>query len=220
MYGTSSVTHIEINGCNGRWNLFKVIGSCKSLQSLKYHHWGCLDYKPTELYGALLPIRETFDTIWLDVKGGDSRHDDDHQCDDALPSFRDFAVLKTLHLRLGDLPVLKERESDMSLAQAFPPSIETLQIAETGNVGDLQVFAQKLQDHVGNGLEFTPALTQIGFNPLSNSAEVSALVESITTVCAKADVKFRVCGIPGGQTDWGTARVAPRPSRPAKIDRF
>jgi hypothetical protein len=100
----------------------------------------------------------------------------------------------------------------MSLAQALPPSIETLQIADTGNVGDLQVFAQKFQDNVGNGLESTPALTHIDFKPLSNSAEVSALVESMTTICAKADMKFRVCGIPGGRTDWGAAGLAPRPS--------
>lgn len=220
IYGTSSVTHIEINGCNGKWNLFKVIGSCKSLQSFKYNHRGCLDYKPMELYSALLPMRETLDTIWLDIKGRYNRHNDDHQCDDALPSFQDFTVLKTLHLRLGNLPIFKERESDMSLAQAFPPSIETLQIADTGDVGDLQIFAQKLQDHVSNGLESTPALTQIDFKPLSNSAEVSALVESMTTICAKTDMKFRVCGIPGGRTDWGAAGFAPPPSRPAKIDWF
>ncbi|KAL5356016.1 hypothetical protein BJX96DRAFT_185501 [Aspergillus floccosus] len=220
MYGTSSVTHIEINGCNGMWDLFKVIGSCKNLQTFKYNHRGCVDYKPMELYGALLPMRATLDTIWLDIKERYNRHDDDHQCDDALPSFRDFAVLKTLHLRLGNLPVLKERGPDMSLAQALPPSIETLQIADTGNIRDLQVFAQKLQDHVGNGLESTPALTQIDFKPWSESAEVSALVESMTTICAKADMKFRVCGIPGGRTDWGAAGFAPPPSRPAKIDRF
>ncbi|CAI7636952.1 unnamed protein product [Penicillium manginii] len=220
LYGTSSVTHIEINGCNGRWDLFKVIGSCKSLQSFKYNHSGCLDYNPTELYGALLPMRETLDTIWLDIKESDNRHDSDHQCDDALPSFRDFAVLKTLHLRLDNLPVLKEKESDMSLAQALPPSIETLQISDTGNVGNLQVFAQELQDHVGNGLDFTPALTRIDFKPLSKFAEVSKLVGSMTAICTKAGIKFRVCGIPGGRTDWGATGFAPRPSRPAKIDRF
>ncbi|CAI7663677.1 unnamed protein product [Penicillium pancosmium] len=220
LYGTSSVTHIEINGCNGRWDLFKVIGSCKSLQSFKYNHSGCLDYKPTELHGALLQMRETLDTIWLDIKESCNRHDDDHQCDDALPSFRDFAVLKTLHLRLGNLPILKEKESDISFAQALPPSIEILQISDTGNVGDLQVFAQKLQDHIDNGLGSTPALTQIDFKPLSNSAEVSALIGSLTKFCAKSDIKFRVCGIPGGRTDWGAAGFAPRPSRPAKIYRF
>ena len=220
MHGTSSVTHIEINGCNGRWDLFKVIGSCKGLQSFKYNHRGCLDYKPAELYSALLPMKETLDTIWLDIKGGGIRHDGDHQCDDALPSFRDFAVLKTLHLRLGNLPIFKERESDVSLAQALPPSIETLQIADTGNVGDLQVFARKLQDHVCNSLDSTPAWTQIDFKSLSDSAEVSALMESMTTICAKAKMKFRVCGIPGGRTDWGAAGFAPRPSRPANIDWF
>lgn len=220
MHGTSSVTHIEINGCNGRWGLFKVIGSCKGLQSFKYNHRGCLDYKPAELYSALLPMKETLDTIWLDIKGGGIRHDGDHQCDDALPSFRNFSVLKTLHLRLGNLPVFKEGESDMSLAQALPPSIETLQIADTGNVGDLQVFARRLQDHVGNSLDSTPAWTQIDFKPLSDSAEVSALVESMTTICAKAKMNFRVCGIPGGPTDWGAAGFAPRPSRPANIDWF
>lgn len=216
MDGSSSVTHIEINGCNWMWDLFKVISCCKRLQSFKYNHRGCIEYKPTELYRALLPMRERLDTIWLDLKEGDNRHHDDHQCDDALPSFRDFPVLKTLHLRLGNLPVLKDRESNISLAEALPSSIETLQIADTGNIEHLQVLAQKLEEHADNGLESTPELAQIDFKPLSDSADVSALVESITAICAKVDVKFRVCGIQGGQTDWGAAGFAPRPSRPAK----
>ncbi|CAI7666261.1 unnamed protein product [Penicillium manginii] len=284
MDGISSVTHIEINGCNGKWDLLKVIGSCKSLQSFKYNHRGCVGYNPAELYGALFPMRETLDTIWLDIKAGDDQndgdeyededigddehdddeneddeneddeneddeseddeneddenedggnedggnedseheadeHNDDHHCDDALPSFRDFSVLKTLHLRLGNLPISKDRGSNMSLAHALPPSIETLQIADTGNVEDLQVFAQKLQDHIDNGLESTPALTQIDFSPKSDSAEVSALVERMTTICAKVDMNFRLCGILGSRTDWGSAGFAPRPSPPRPVSK-
>lgn len=217
MDGTSPVTHIEIDGCNGGWNLSKVIRSCKNLQSFKYNHRGCTDYNPNDLYSALLPRKETLDTLWLDILERFNRHKPPHQCDDSLPSFQDFPVLKTLHLRLRNLPIF---DTDMSLSQALPPSIETLHIADTGSLDDLRVFAQKLQYHVDTDLQSTPALKHIDFKPLHSSLEGSQVLDSLTSVCAKANIDFCVYGIPGGRVIRSGVGFAPRPSRPALIDRF
>ncbi|THC92301.1 hypothetical protein EYZ11_008221 [Aspergillus tanneri] len=212
--GTSSITHIEIDGCDGQWDLLKVISFCKNLQSFKYNHRGCQGFDPHAIYRALLPFSETIETVWLDIQERFPRHGDNHLCDDPLPSFRNFTALKTLHLRMNSLSIFAPRSgedhSDISFAQTLPPSIETLQVAETGNPSDLQILAQKLQHHVDHDLDSTPTLAQIDFRPSLNSPETSEFLENMARVCAKANIKFHVCGISGGRTTWGAAGFTPR----------
>ncbi|KAF9886269.1 hypothetical protein FE257_011882 [Aspergillus nanangensis] len=215
MVGTSPVTHIEIDGSDGDWDLSKLMSSCQTLLSFRYFHRGCKSFEPHALYNDLLPFKESLETVWLDIQERFRRHKSPHNCDDPLPSFRDFTALKTLHLRMKNLPNLvtgaegEEDSSVTSLGQFLPSSIETLQIADPGSLDNLRTFSQKLQHHVEHDMEFTPVLARITFKSSLLFMQTSDLLEDMTKACAKANIKFRVGAITDGPITWGPAAVAP-----------
>ncbi|OGM40609.1 hypothetical protein ABOM_010727 [Aspergillus bombycis] len=204
----SPVTHIEIDESDGKWEMWKVVAICKNLQSFKYNHSGCVGFDPGAFYKELFPLRETLETIWLDIKEG-SRGDcmeDLHHCNDPLPSFKDFISLKTLHLRMKNLPGLNVQSggnhASMPFAGALPSSLETLQIADIGNLANLQILVQKLQDHLEHDLDSTPALREIAIETLLNSPKIPKLLLDLDRACTKVNIKFYVCDTHDGRAKW------------------
>ncbi|GES62217.1 hypothetical protein ATEIFO6365_0005019400 [Aspergillus terreus] len=211
--GTSYVAHIELDGCDGDVGLSQLMGACEDLRSFKYSHRSCEGFDPRALYEILLPFQGTMETIWIDIQEACPEHEDQHRCDEVLPSFRNFTALKTLHLRLKNLSVIApsfEGLSGMSFAQALPPSIEVLQVVDTGDLGELQIFAQKLQDHVDHDLDQTSALTRIDFKPSDGSPERSKLIESMVRACKKSNIELHVFDMSEDPRIWGAAGFTPR----------
>ncbi|KAE8313872.1 hypothetical protein BDV41DRAFT_587824 [Aspergillus transmontanensis] len=211
----SPVTHIEIDESDGQWGMWKVVGICKNLQSFKYNHSGCAGFDPGVFYKELFPLKETLETIWLDIKESTRENctEDSHHCDDPFPSFKDFTSLRTLHLRMKNLPGLNIQSGDdhasMSFAEALPSSLETLQIADIGSLVNLQVLVQKLQDHVEYALDSTPALKEIAIEPLLDSPQMSELLVKLNRACTKVNIIFHVCDIHDERVNWGAEGFAP-----------
>ncbi|KAL5366055.1 hypothetical protein BJX96DRAFT_182229 [Aspergillus floccosus] len=212
--GTSHVTHIELEECDGDVELSQLIGACEVLRSFKYSHRSCEGFDPRSLHEILLPVQRTIETVWIDIHHACPEHEDQHLCDDTLPSFRDFTALKTLHLRLRNLSVIapssEEGLSRTSFAHTFPYSIETLQVVDTADLGDLRMFAQKLQNHVDHDLDQTPALTRIDFKPSDSSPERSKLLENMASACKKGNLEFHICDMSEDPRIWGAAGFTPR----------
>ncbi|KAE8329675.1 hypothetical protein BDV39DRAFT_202974 [Aspergillus sergii] len=212
----SPVTHIEIDESDGQWGMWKVVGICKNLQSFKYNHSGCAGFDPGVFYKELFPLKETLGTIWLDIKESSRENctDDSHHCNDSFPSLKDFTSLRTLHLRMKNLPGLNIQSGDdhtsMSFAEALPPSLETLQIADIGSLINLQVLVRKLQDHVEYALDSTPALKDIAIEPLRDSPQTPELLVKLNRACTKVNINFHVCDIRDERVNWGAEGFAPR----------
>ncbi|KAE8423722.1 hypothetical protein BDV36DRAFT_278766 [Aspergillus pseudocaelatus] len=134
----------EVARFSPQWGMCKVVGICKNLQSFKYNHSGCAGFDPSAFYKELFPFKETLETIWLDIKESSRENctEDSHNCNNPFLSFKDFTSLRTLHLRMENLPGLNTQSGDnhasMSFAEALPPSLETLQIADVGSMVNLQ----------------------------------------------------------------------------------
>lgn len=149
---TASITHIELHESNSFSGMKPLIGICKNLISFKYGHaWGCVngeDFDSEAFHSALYSARHTLETIAFEDNSGCSQGG-------PFPPFRDFTALKTLHLDVEMLP-------ECSFAEGLPPSIEILQISNSGDVGcGLRPLIEKLEEHVRNDLDQTPALSKI-----------------------------------------------------------
>ncbi|KAE8359095.1 hypothetical protein BDV27DRAFT_162965 [Aspergillus caelatus] len=212
----SPVTHIEIDERDEQWGMCKVVGICKNLQSFKYNHSGCAGFDPSGFYKELFPFKETLETIWLDIKESSRENctEDSHNCNNPFLSFKDFTSLRTLHLRMENLPGLNTQSGDnhasMSFAEALPSSLETLQIADVGSMVNLQVLVQELQDHVEYGMDSTPALKEIAIEPLRHLPQMPELLVKLNRACTKVNINFHMCIFHDGRVQWGAEGFAPR----------
>ena len=198
----SSITHIELQKSNSFSGMKPLISSCKKLISFKYEHsWGCVygEYFDSEAFrSALYPARHTLEALVFEDNSGFGGSD-------PFTSFREFTALKTLHLDAEMLP-------ECSFGEGLPRSIEILQIRNAGQAHYLRLLVEKLEEHVRNGLDQTPALSEIviegslgvpspprapgepqiimvGRN-LPQDPAIKGIVSGLENACADAGVKF------------------------------
>ena len=202
---TSSITHIELQESNSFSGMKQLIGCCKNLISFKYDHaWGCVhgeSFDSEAFHSALHSARHTLETIVFEDNSGCSGGG-------PFPHFRDFAALKTLHLDADMLP-------ECSFAEGLPPSMEILQIRNAGDVRcGLRPLIEKLEEHVRNDLDQTPALSKIviegslGIPPpppklgesqtimfgrnFSRDPAIEGIVSGLESACTGAGIQFEL----------------------------
>ncbi|KAJ5745728.1 hypothetical protein N7520_010910 [Penicillium odoratum] len=139
--GTSAITKLDFQHCNGSNGMIDYIKSCANLEFLEYQHdnkaiWGELyfNFRPSEFYTALFTQRHSLRVLRLnnngEIEGDDEWDSDDGKDYTGFGSLVEFQQLRELRMPLRTLLQFGQNDHPtVSLLEVLPPSLEHLQLA-------------------------------------------------------------------------------------------
>ena len=120
---TSSITRIELIESKSRSGMMDLISACPNLESLKYTHAvypvAGSSFLPIAFRHSLEVVKHTLQSVWLDYEFEHEHETCTGGEDHPLGSWKDFTVIKDLHLRTYNL-------LDHKLFQVFPTPLVDL----------------------------------------------------------------------------------------------